>query len=165
MTSGKVRSLAEVQEILLRERRLGKTVAFANGGFDVLHLGHIRYLQAAAMEADILVVAVNSDASLRGLKGAHRAVIPDKDRARILAGLACVDHVIVFAEPTVDQLLLALKPDVHCKGSDYTPETLPERETVRGYGGRIAIVGGEKIRDSSRIIRSLQDRQVRAQND
>lgn len=158
MTSRKVCSLTELQELLKQERAQGKTVAFANGGFDVLHLGHVRYLQAAAKEADLLVVAVNSDASLRALKGTHRAVIGEAARARILAALECVDYVVIFGEHTVDHLLLTLRPDVHCKGSDYSPETIPERQTVQSYGGRIAIVGGEKIRDSSRIIRSLQGR-------
>jgi rfaE bifunctional protein nucleotidyltransferase chain/domain len=132
--------LAAVDE----ERAAGRTVAFANGCFDLVHVGHVRYLQAAAAEADRLVVAINDDRSVCGLKGPGRPILNEQDRAELVAALRGVDYVVVFPEPTVAPLLLALKPDVHCKGTDYTVETVPERDTVRSYGGRIAIVGDPK---------------------
>jgi D-glycero-beta-D-manno-heptose 1-phosphate adenylyltransferase len=125
-------------------RAEGRTVALANGCFDLVHVGHIRYLEAAAAEADVLLVAINDDQSVRGLKGTGRPVLAAADRAELVAALRAVDFVTIFAEPTVAPLLDALRPDVHCKGTDYTEETVPERETVRAYGGRIAIVGDPK---------------------
>jgi rfaE bifunctional protein nucleotidyltransferase chain/domain len=122
----------------------GRTVAFANGCFDLLHVGHIRYLEGAAREADVLVVAVNDDASVRRLKGEGRPVLPAAARAELVAALRCVDYVVVFPEATVGPLLQLLHPDVHCKGTDYTVESVPEREIVRAYGGRTAIVGDPK---------------------
>ena len=125
------------------DRRAGLTIAFANGCFDLLHVGHIRYLQAAAAEADRLIVAVNDDETAAG-KGPGRPIMPAADRAALVAALRGVDYVVIFPEPTVTPLLNLLKPDVHCKGTDYTVDTVPERETVRAYGGRIAIVGDPK---------------------
>jgi D-glycero-beta-D-manno-heptose 1-phosphate adenylyltransferase len=145
--------VGNVGELLTREslvariadlRAAGRDVAFANGCFDLLHVGHIRYLQAAAGEADILVVAINDDESVRGLKGPGRPVLAAADRAELVAALRGVDYVTIFSEPTVTPLLEALRPDVHCKGTDYTPDTVPERDTVRAYGGRVAIVGDPK---------------------
>jgi rfaE bifunctional protein nucleotidyltransferase chain/domain len=129
---------------IARVRAEGRTVALANGCFDLLHAGHIRYLEAAAAEADVLVVAVNDDDSVRGLKGEGRPVLAAAERAELVAALRAVDLVTVFPESTVTPLLEALRPDVHCKGTDYTADTVPERETVRAYGGRIAIVGDPK---------------------
>lgn len=125
-------------------RAAGRSVAFANGAFDLLHVGHVRYLEAAAAEADLLVVGVNSDASVRGLKGEGRPIMRDADRAELVAALRCVDFVVIFDEPTVGPLLEALRPDVHCKGTDYTVESVPERAIVAAYGGRTAIVGDPK---------------------
>jgi len=125
-------------------RRMGRTIAFANGCFDILHVGHIRYLESAAQEADLLVVAINDDESVRRLKGAGRPVLAAEDRAELIAALRCVDYVVIFPEPTVGPLLDALRPDVHCKGTDYTVESVPEREIVKAYGGRTAIVGDPK---------------------
>ncbi len=125
------------------DRAAGLTVAFANGCFDLLHVGHVRYLAAAAAEADRLIVAVNGDAAA-GAKGPGRPLLKAEDRAEIVAALRVVDYVTIFEEPTVDTLLTLLRPDVHCKGTDYTPETVPERATVAAYGGRIAIVGDPK---------------------
>jgi rfaE bifunctional protein nucleotidyltransferase chain/domain len=140
------------------ERRAGRSIAFANGCFDLLHVGHARYLQAAAAEADVLVVAINDDQSVARLKGPGRPILDASDRAELVAALRGVDYVVVFPEPTVTPLLLALKPDVHCKGTDYTAESVPERETVRGYGGRIAIVGDPKDHSTrdllARILRT-----------
>ena len=141
-----------------RERAAGRTVALANGCFDLVHVGHVRYLQAAAREADVLVVAVNDDASVRGLKGEGRPLLSGEARAELVAALDGVDYVVLFAEPTVGPLLEALRPDVHCKGTDYTVETVPERAIVEAYGGRTAIVGDAKNHSTrdllSRMARS-----------
>jgi rfaE bifunctional protein nucleotidyltransferase chain/domain len=138
------------------ERAAGRTVAFANGAFDLLHVGHIRYLQAAAAEADVLVVAVNSDASVRGQKGNDRPILDQAARAEMVAALRGVDYVTIFDDATVDRLLRTLQPDVHCKGTDYTVETVPERETVRAYGGRIAIVGDPKDHSTRDLVARIR---------
>lgn len=148
----KIGTLHEVRARVEAARSAGRTVALANGCFDVLHVGHVRYLQGARAEADVLVVGVNSDASVRRLKGAGRPVAPAEDRAVLVAALRCVDHVVVFDDDTVERLLLTLKPDVHCKGTDYTPETVPERDVVRSYGGRVAIVGDAKDHDTRTLL-------------
>ncbi len=135
---------------------MGRSVALANGGFDLLHIGHVRYLQAAKMQADILVVALNSDRSLKKLKGERRALIDLAGRTTLIAALECVDYLTAFDEERVDCVLRALKPDVHCKGSDYTAETVPEKEVVAGYGGRVAIVGGDKVESSSSVIARIR---------
>ena len=134
----------------------GLTIAFANGGFDLLHVGHIRYLEGAKREADRLIVAINSDASVRGLKGPTRPILPEADRAELVAALRAVDYVVIFDEPTVAPLLELLRPDVHCKGTDYTVDTVPERETVRAYGGRIAIVGDPKDHSTTDLLSRLE---------
>jgi rfaE bifunctional protein nucleotidyltransferase chain/domain len=144
--------LAQVQAL----RREGRTVAFANGVFDLLHVGHLRYLQAAAREADVLVVAVNDDASVRRLKGPGRPVMPDADRAELVDALRGVDYVVLFGDDTVGPLLEAVRPDVHCKGTDYTVDTVPERAIVQGYGGRTAIVGDPKDHHTREILTRLQ---------
>jgi rfaE bifunctional protein nucleotidyltransferase chain/domain len=138
-----------------RDRAAGRTIAFANGCFDLLHVGHIRYLQAAAQEADRLIVAVNDDGTA-GLKGPGRPIMPAADRAELIAALRGVDYVVVFPEPTVAPLLMLLRPDVHCKGTDYTADTVPERETVHGYGGRIAIVGDPKDHSTRDLVARLR---------
>ena len=125
------------------DRRAGLTIAFANGCFDLLHAGHVRYLQGAAAEADRLIVAINDDA-VAGSKGPGRPILAAADRAELVAAIRGVDYVTIFPEPTVAPLLELLQPDVHCKGTDYTVETVPERNTVLAYGGRIAIVGDPK---------------------
>lgn len=141
---GELLSRADLLSSVDDARRQGRTIAFANGCFDLLHVGHIRYLHAAAQEADLLVVAINDDESVKALKGEGRPILKAEDRAELVCALACVDFVVVFPEPTVGPLLEVLRPDVHCKGTDYTLDTVPEREVVRGYGGRIAIVGDPK---------------------
>jgi rfaE bifunctional protein nucleotidyltransferase chain/domain len=125
------------------DREANRTIAFANGCFDLLHVGHIRYLQAAAAEADRLIVAVNDD-EMAARKGPGRPIMAAADRAAMVAALRGVDYVVIFPEATVTPLLQLLRPDVHCKGTDYTEATVPERDTVLGYGGRIAIVGDPK---------------------
>jgi rfaE bifunctional protein nucleotidyltransferase chain/domain len=134
----------ELVALVADDRRAGRTVAFANGCFDLLHVGHVRYLDGAKHEADRLVVAINDDESVRALKGPGRPILPGVARAELVAALRAVDYVILFGDRTVDRLLRLLRPDVHCKGTDYTADTVPERETVRAYGGRVAIVGDPK---------------------
>jgi len=157
-TVGKVQPLEAVAAAVEAARAQGRTVALANGCFDLLHVGHVRYLQGARDEADLLVVGVNADDSVRRLKGEGRPLMPAGDRALLVAALKSVDHVVVFAEPDVGELLRALRPDVHCKGTDYTPDTVPEREVVRAYGGRVAIVGDAKDHDTSALLRRLRER-------
>jgi len=152
----KIATFAEVEARVEEARRAGKTVALANGCFDVLHVGHVRYLQGARREADVLVVAVNGDESVRRLKGPGRPVLGEEDRALLVAAVRAVDHVVVFAEDDVKGLLLALRPDVHCKGTDYTAETVPEKDVVRSYGGRVAIVGDPKDHDTRSLLRRLR---------
>jgi rfaE bifunctional protein nucleotidyltransferase chain/domain len=153
---GRVVSRAELLRLIADDRAAGRTIAFANGGFDLLHVGHVRYLQAAAREGDRLVVAINDDESVRGLKGAGRPILTGADRAELVAALRGVDYVVLFHEPTVAPLLLAIKPDVHCKGTDYTRDTVPERDTVRAYGGRIAIVGDPKDHSTRDLLARLR---------
>src|SRR5216110_3237504 len=135
---------SELVEAVARDRAAGRTIAFANGCFDLLHVGHLRYLQAAAAEADRLIVAVNDDRSVAGLKGEGRPILPASERAELVAALRSVDYVVVFGDANVERLLLLIKPDVHCKGTDYTVDTVPERAVVESYGGRPAIVGDAK---------------------
>ena len=145
-------SESELVTTVARDRAAGRTLAFANGCFDLLHVGHVRYLQAAAAEADRLIVAVNDDRSVAGLKGEGRPILPAAERAELVAALRCVSYVVVFSDATVDRLLLLLKPDVHCKGTDYTPETVPERAVVAAYGGRTAIVGDPKSHATRELL-------------
>ncbi len=133
-------------------------IVLANGGFDLIHAGHVRYLREARKKGDLLVVALNSDASLSGLKGPGRPILPQRERAEIIAAFEGVDYVVIFGEPDVERILRALRPDVHVKGSDYTKDTVPEREIVRSYGGRVAIAGGPKIRSTSDIISRILKR-------
>ena len=143
---------SELVEAVARDRAAGRTIAFANGCFDLLHVGHVRYLQGAAAEADRLIVAVNDDRSVAGLKGEGRPILPASDRAELVAALRRVDYVVIFGDPTVERLLLLLRPDVHCKGTDYSVESVPERAIVAGYGGRTAIVGDEKTHATREIL-------------
>lgn len=150
---------AALEEAVIRVaswRASGLSVALANGVFDLLHVGHVRYLEGAKALADRLVVAVNSDASARALKGPSRPVIPQEERAELLAALACSDLVLVFDEPDVRRVLRALKPDVHVKGTDYTQETIPEREEVETYGGRVAVAGDPKDHSTSELLTKLK---------
>ncbi len=134
----------------------GRTIALANGVFDLFHVGHLRYLQGARALADLLVVAVNSDVSARLLgKGPGRPVVPAAERAEIVAALACVDHVVLFDDRDVVPVIRALRPDVQVKGTDYTPETIPEAAEVRAYGGRVAVAGDPKDHSTSELIDKL----------
>jgi rfaE bifunctional protein nucleotidyltransferase chain/domain len=136
-------------------RRNGSRVVLANGCFDVLHVGHVRYLAGARELGDVLVVGVNSDAQVQRLKGAGRPILSAPERAELVDALEPVTYVTIFDEPTVAELLLALKPDVHAKGTDYTEDTVPERDVVRSYGGRVAIVGDPKDHSTSAILARL----------
>ena len=141
-----------------RDRAAGRTIAFANGCFDLLHVGHIRYLRGAAEEADRLIVAINGDASVRALKGPGRPILPAADRAELVDALRGVDYVVVFEDRDVARLLTRLKPDVHCKGTDYQIETVPERSTVVAYGGRTAIVGDSKDHATRDLLARIRSR-------
>ena len=153
---GEILSRETLANRVKQDRASGLSIAFANGGFDLLHVGHVRYLEGAKLEADRLVVAINSDESIRGLKGPSRPVLAEADRAELVNALRAVDYVVIFSEPTVAALLELLHPDVHCKGTDYTIETVPERETVRAYGGRIAIVGDPKDHSTTDLVSRLK---------
>ena len=153
---GEILSREQLLERVTADRARGLRHAFANGGFDLLHVGHVRYLEAAKREADKLIVAINDDRSVRSLKGANRPILKESDRAELVAALRAVDYVVIFPEPTVAPLLELLRPDVHCKGTDYTVDTVPERETVLAYGGRIAIVGDPKDHSTSNLLTRLR---------
>jgi rfaE bifunctional protein nucleotidyltransferase chain/domain len=152
---GKIKSLKEIKDILKPLRAAGRKIVFANGCFDLLHVGHTRYLQNAKALGDILVLGVNSDASVAVLKGKGRPVQPEAERAEILSALACVDYVLLFDALTVDGILRELQPDIHAKGSDYTEESIPERDTVLSYGGRVAIAGDPKNHATRDLIQTI----------
>lgn len=157
MSAGtKVLDREELLARLAPLREQGRTVALANGLFDLLHVGHLRYLEGSAGEADLLVVAVNSDDSARRLKGAGRPIVAEDERAELVAGFACVDYVTVFSEPDVGALLHAVLPDVHCKGTDYTPESVPEAGIAASLGIRVAIVGDPKRHATRDIIKLVR---------
>ena len=145
----------ELAAAVVRDRAAGKTIAFANGVFDLLHIGHVRYLEAAANEADRLIVAVNGD-RVAARKGPGRPILPAADRAELVAALRGVDYVVIFDDDTVERLLTLFTPDVHCKGTDYTADTVPERNVVRGYGGRVAIVGDAKSHATRDLIAAIR---------
>ena len=156
-----IRSIEALKGIIEGERSKGKKIIFGNGCFDLLHVGHIRYLKAAKALGDILVIAVNDDESLVSLGKRQSVITPLEERIEILAALESVDYIIAFKEPTVERLLRELKPHVHAKGTDYTVETVPEREIVRAYGGEVAIVGDEKshsTRDIIKLVRRMEPR-------
>ena len=155
MMGGQIVTRDRLVELVRADRAAGRTIAFANGCFDLLHVGHTRYLQAAAAEADRLVVAVNDDRTA-GQKGQGRPILPAADRAALVAAVRGVDYVTIFPEPTVAPLLELLRPDVHCKGTDYTIDTVPERATVQAYGGRIAIVGDPKDHSTRDLLARIR---------
>ncbi len=150
-------NLAELKEIIEKQKADGKKVVFGNGCFDLLHVGHIRYLKGAGELGDILVVAVNDDNSVTGLGKRKQVVTPASERAEIISAIECVDYVIIFSDPTVENLLLTLKPDIHAKGTDYTEENVPERNTVMSYGGTVAIVGDPKDHSTRDIIKTIKN--------
>jgi rfaE bifunctional protein nucleotidyltransferase chain/domain len=147
----------ELKRKVAEARESGARIVFANGCFDVLHVGHVRYLEGARRLGEVLIVGINSDEQVAMQKGAGRPVLPATERAEIVASLESVTYVTIFDEPTVTELLLALKPDVHAKGTDYTTDTVPERDVVRSYGGEVAIVGDPKDHSTTAIIARLGD--------
>jgi D-glycero-beta-D-manno-heptose 1-phosphate adenylyltransferase len=147
----------ELEGIVSRARRDGRTVVFANGCFDLIHVGHVRYLQHARQMGDLLIVAINADRSVRALKGAGRPFMNEADRAEILAALECVDFVVTFDEPDVRRLLDQLRPDIHAKGTDYTEATVPERDVVQAYGGRVRIAGDPKDHSTRDLMARIRD--------
>lgn len=158
MAAGRILSRAAVVAEVASAKKEGKRIVMANGCFDVLHAGHVRYLQAAKELGDILIVGVNSDTQVTLQKGAGRPILPEAERAELVAALEPVDIVTIFPEATVEALLLALKPDFHAKGTDYTEDTVPEREVVKSFGGRVAIVGDPKDHSTSELIARFSER-------
>jgi D-glycero-beta-D-manno-heptose 1-phosphate adenylyltransferase len=154
-TSTRILDRDRLIERVVLARKEGARIVFANGCFDVLHVGHVRYLAAAKALGDLLIVGINSDEQTRRLKGEGRPLLPEDQRAEIISSLEVVDFVTVFDEPTVAELLLALKPDIHAKGTDYTEDSVPERHVVRSFGGQVAIVGDTKDHSSSEMIEKL----------
>jgi D-glycero-beta-D-manno-heptose 1-phosphate adenylyltransferase len=150
--AAKILDRRKIESLLGRSARNRKTLALANGCFDIVHIGHVRYLKSAKETADVLLVAVNSDSSAKKLKGSGRPVIPEDERAEVIASFEFVDFVVIFEEENVKALISELKPDFHCKGGDYKEEDVPEREEVIKNGGVVKIVGGEKLRSSSDLI-------------
>ena len=153
---GQYLSLKELKPIVEQAKSKGKTVVFGNGFFDLIHVGHIRYLKGAKDLGDILIVGVNDDASVVTLGKRSSVVTPLDERAEIVSSICSVDYVVSFSEPTVERLLRELQPHIHAKGTDYTPETVPEREVVRSYGGRVAIVGDPKDHSTTNIIKAIK---------
>jgi rfaE bifunctional protein nucleotidyltransferase chain/domain len=154
----KLHSLPRLKEIIEAQKRKGKKIVLTNGCFDLIHVGHIRYLRDSKEKGDVLVLALNSDSSIRQLKGKGRPILKEKERVDICSSISYVDYITVFKEKTVENILRVLQPDVHAKGSDYTEETVPEKATVRSYGGGIAITGGPKVRSTSQIIEQIINR-------
>lgn len=157
-TREKILSREGLRAVLGEHRRAGRKIVFANGVFDLLHAGHIRYLQAARLEGDLLVVGINSDASTRNLKGEGRPILTERARAALVSSLAAVDYVVIFDEPDVNSLLRELHPDVHAKGTDYTADTVPERELAGMLGIRVAIVGDPKRHSTRDLVARVRQR-------
>lgn len=157
MTTSKILSHQQLFEQAEQRRATGRRVVFANGAFDLLHAGHVRYLEAAKEQADWLVVGVNSDRSVRHAKGEGRPIVPERERAEIIAALACVDAVVLFDEDSPASLLRRLRPDVHAKGTDYTSDTVPERDVLATYGGRTVIVGDPKDHATTDLIERIRE--------
>ena len=154
----KIKQLTELKELIKQAQAQGKKVVFANGCFDLLHGGHISYLEDSKNQGDILVVGVNSDQSIRGIKGQGRPVMPQQERLEILSFIECVDYLILFDEATCDKLLRALRPDIHSKGTDYTPDSVPERQTARELGIATYIAGEPKENATRNIIELIVER-------
>jgi len=148
----------EVRALGERLRREGCRIAFANGCFDILHVGHVRYLEGARRCGDVLVVGVNTDRAVAVLKGEGRPIIPARGRAELVAALESVDYVVIFDEPTAAEILLDLRPHVHCKGTDYSPETVPERDVVKSFGGEVRIVGDPKDHSTRELLAEVSRR-------
>ncbi len=162
--SPKIISRAEVAGLGERLRRAGRWTVFANGCFDILHVGHVRYLEAAREQGDVLIVGVNSDRAVRALKGPGRPLLPAEARAELVAALESTDHVVIFDDLTAEDILRELRPDVHCKGTDYSAETVPERAVVESFGGTIRIVGDRKRHSTREILAEIARRSKSNEN-
>ncbi len=158
MSPSKIRRLPDLRRVVERYRRAGTRIILANGCFDLLHIGHVRYLEEAKALGGLLVVGINGNRSVRRLKGRGRPLMGESVRAELVAGLSCTDFVTIFHEPNVEKLIRTLRPHIHAKGGDYTPATVPERETVKAVGGRVVIVGGPKVRSTRDLIREVHRR-------
>lgn len=165
LVESKIKTLPELLDIVARDRTEGKTVVFANGCFDLIHVGHIRYLEAARALGDLLVLGLNGDESVRLLKGPGRPAMNQEERAEVLAAMECVDYVILFDDPTAEHLLRELQPDIHAKGTDYSEETVPEREIVLAYGGSIRIAGDPKDHSSKDLLKQIAERRPSNRNE
>src|SRR5262245_56950826 len=154
----KVKDISELKPLIEKQKQEGKKIVFANGCFDVLHVGHVRYLNDAKSLGNVLIVGLNSDSSVRKIKGDGRPVLDQHARTTILSALESVDHILIFDDDTVDRLLMELKPHLHCKGSDYTPDTIPEKDTVKQYGGANSITGGEKVQSTRWLFEEIKRR-------
>jgi len=152
-----IKSVTELKNIIEKEKANGRKVVFGNGCFDLIHVGHIRYLKGAGELGDVLIVAVNDDSSVTGLGKRKQVVTPALERAEIISSIECVDYVVIFSDPTVENLLLTLKPDIHAKGTDYTEDNVPERDVVLSYGGRVAIVGDPKDHSTRDLIKTIKN--------
>jgi rfaE bifunctional protein nucleotidyltransferase chain/domain len=157
MSGSKILSRAQILEAAGRARTQRKTIVFANGAFDLLHVGHVRYLEAARKEGGWLAVGVNSDRSVAAAKGPGRPILPEAERAEIVAALACADAVTVFDEDSPSALIAAIRPDVHAKGTDYAADSVPERAVVASYGGRTVIVGDPKDHATTDLIERIRN--------
>jgi D-glycero-beta-D-manno-heptose 1-phosphate adenylyltransferase len=161
--SSKIKNIEELKSITEALRASGKKIVFANGCFDLIHVGHIRYLQSARKLGDVLILGINGDDSVAALKGKERPLQPETDRIEILASLECVDYVLLFNEPTVDGILKVLQPHIHAKGTDYTEASVPERNTVLGYGGTVAIAGDPKDHSTRDLIQVILEKYRKSQ--
>jgi D-glycero-beta-D-manno-heptose 1-phosphate adenylyltransferase len=161
--SSKIKSIGELKELIFQSQKMGNCIVFANGCFDLIHVGHVRYLEDAKAQGDLLIVGINSDVSVGRLKGYGRPLQSATERCEILGSFECVDYIVVFNDPTVDTILRALKPDVHAKGTDYTKENVPERDTVASYGGSVIIVGDAKNHSTKDLISDILARFTRDQ--
>jgi D-glycero-beta-D-manno-heptose 1-phosphate adenylyltransferase len=156
-----IKNLDDLKTVIEEEKKKGKRIVFGNGCFDILHVGHVRYLKGAKALGDLLIVAVNDDSSVTGLGKRKKVVTPAGERAEIISAIDCVDYVTIFSDPTVERLLTTLKPDIHAKGTDYTVDNVPERAIVRSYGGEVAIVGDPKdhsTRDIIKVIKEIEEK-------
>ncbi len=154
----KIKTIDELIGIVEAARAAGKTIAFANGCFDLVHVGHIRYLEDAASAADLLIVGLNSDAGVKQLKGQNRPYVEEYGRMMMVASIEAVDYIVLFDDLRVDNLLLTLKPDFHAKGTDYTEETVPEKDVVASYGGKVIITGDPKDHSSTNVISLIKEK-------
>ena len=152
----KIVTLAKLKDVLAEHRRAQRRIVLSNGCFDTLHVGHVRYLQGARAEGDVLITAVNADASVHALKGANRPILDEQARAQLVAAVRCVDYVLIFPEANVEKLLEELRPDVHAKGTDYTADTVPERATAARLGIRVAIVGDPKDHSTRALLENIR---------